>query len=156
MCKSDHLNKNLAAFLDLIAFSEGTIRFGNENGYNVLVGGTLFDSYETHPNKLIDLPNLHIKSTAAGRYQILGRYYKHYKDLLMLKDFSPIAQDAMAVQFIKEQKALEDVEKGDIKTAIEKCHNIWASFPGAGYGQHENKLEILLKKFVEYGGTLNV
>lgn len=156
MPRSKNLVPNLAAFLDLIAFSEGTTKFGNDDGYNVLVGGTLFTSYKQHPSKLINLPNLGIKSSAAGRYQIMARYYKHYAELLMLPDFGPISQDTMAIQFIKEQTALKLVVNGNIKEAINKCANIWASFPGAGYGQHEHKLETLLSKYEEFGGKLNV
>ena len=155
MPRSKNLIKNLSAFLDLIAFSEGTSNLGNDEGYDVIVGGTFFTSYKEHPNKLISLPKLKISSTAAGRYQILGRYYKHYKELLMLNDFSPISQDLIAIQFIKEQKALKSIIEGDIKTAIEKCSNIWASFPGAGYGQRENKLALLISKYIEFGGSFN-
>lgn len=156
MTRSKNLMPNLAAFLDTIAYSEGTLKYGKDDGYDVLVGGNLFTSYKDHPNKVITLANLGIKSSAAGRYQILYRYWRHYKEVLMLNDFSPISQDLCAIQYIKEQKALKFVLAGDIKTAIEKCSNIWASFPGAGYGQHENKLQVLLDKYVEFGGTLNV
>ncbi|MBE0437784.1 MAG: hypothetical protein IBX56_18520, partial [Methylomicrobium sp.] len=39
------------AFLDMIAYAEGTVRFGSENGYNVIVGGSTFDDYKDHPRK---------------------------------------------------------------------------------------------------------
>lgn len=155
MPRSKGLFPNIAAFLDTIAFSEGTLKYGHEDGYNVLVGGSLFTSYKTHPRKLVDLPKLGIKSTAAGRYQIMARYFKPYADLLLLSDFSPESQDRIALQMIKEQGALKNVIDGDIESAIDKCANIWASFPGAGYGQHEHKIEILLAKFCEFGGKLS-
>ena len=44
--------------------------------------------------------------------------------------------------------------KGRIREAIAKCANIWASLPGAGYGQREHKLADLLAKFTEFGGVL--
>ena len=28
--------------------------------------------------------------------------------------------------------------RGDIRQAIDRCSNIWASLPGAGYGQFEH------------------
>jgi muramidase (phage lysozyme) len=155
MTASKNLMPNLAAFLDMIAYSEGTTKYGNEDGYNVIVGGELFTSYKDHPKKMVKLEKLNICSTAAGRYQILYRYYRHYKELLLLPDFSPHSQDLIAIQYIKEQKALSYILKGDIKTAIEKCSNIWASFPGAGYKQHENKIEDLLLKYVEFGGSFD-
>ena len=27
------------------------------------------------------------------------------------------------------------IDRGDIRQAIDRCSNIWASLPGAGYGQ---------------------
>lgn len=149
------ISSNLQAFLDMLAWSEGTSRIkGSDNGYNVVVGGTLFTGYADHPRKMINLPNLGIKSTAAGRYQLLSRYYDAYKKQLGLNDFSPSSQDAVAIQQIKERRALPDIESGDIKAAITKCSNIWASLPGAGYGQHEHKVDDLVNKFISYGGSI--
>ncbi|HAV1837544.1 TPA: glycoside hydrolase family 104 protein [Enterobacter hormaechei subsp. steigerwaltii] len=149
------ISSNLQAFLDMLAWSEGTSRIkGSDNGYNVVVGGSLFTSYADHPRKLISLPKLGIKSTAAGRYQLLSRYYDAYKKQLGLKDFSPASQDAIAIQQIKERRALPDIESGNIKAAINKCSNIWASLPGAGYGQHEHKIDDLVRKYISYGGAL--
>ncbi|MBK2957210.1 lysozyme [Enterobacter hormaechei] len=150
------ISSNLQAFLDMLAWSEGTSRIkGSDNGYNVVVGGSLFTSYADHPRKLISLPKLGIKSTAAGRYQLLSRYYDAYKKQLGLKDFSPASQDAIAIQQIKERRALPDIESGNIKAAITKCSNIWASLPGAGYGQHEHKIDDLIDKFKDAGGKVN-
>lgn len=154
------INGNRKAFLDMIAFSEmgkDLLRVSN-NGYNVVVGSTvknpiLFDSYADHPRKLVDLGH-GLKSTAAGRYQLLARYFDAYKKLLKLNDFSPEAQDAIALQQIKERRALEDIDAGRFQVAVYKCRKIWASLPGAGYGQHENKIEHLSKAYVEAGGTL--
>lgn len=148
------MTRNQRAFLDMIAFSEGTIQFGAENGYNVIVGGSTFDRYDDHPRKLVDLPRLGIKSTAAGRYQLLARYYDAYKRQLGLPDFSPESQDAIALQQIKERRALDDIEGGRFDEAVEKVRNIWASLPGAGYGQHEHKLDTLRQVYVDAGGTL--
>ena len=38
--------------------------------------------------------------------------------------------------------------------AIDRCSNIWASPPGAGYGQFEHKADSLIAKFKEAGGTV--
>lgn len=145
---------NRKAFLDMIAHSEGTSTTqGSDNGYNVLVGGGLFHGYADHPRKLIDLPHLRIKSTAAGRYQLLARYYDAYKKQLRLADFSPASQDAIALQQIREQQALDDIDAGFFDGAVKKCANIWASLPGNSYGQHENRLADLRKAFVAAGGV---
>ena len=136
----------------MIAVSEGTAGKGND-GYNVIVGGNLFDSYDDHPRKLVWLrPGL--ASTAAGRYQLLKRYYDAYKKQLSLPNFSPLSQDLIAIQQIRERGALQDIEKGYISVAIDKVKNIWASLPGAGYGQHENSLDKLIAAYKDAGGTV--
>ncbi len=146
---------NRAAFLDMIAFSEGTARIPNsDDGYRAVVGNGTFESYADHPRISVWLPKLRVYSTAAGRYQLLARYFDVYKKLMRLKDFSPESQDAIALQQIKEQGALEDIDSGRISDAIEKCRNIWASFPGAGYGQREEKVEKLLMAYAGNGGQL--
>ena len=73
---------------------------------------------------------------------------------LGLKDFSPKSQDAVALQQIKERGALPMGLIGDIRQAIDRCSNIWASLPGAGYGQFEHKADSLIAKFKEAGGTV--
>ena len=50
------------------------------------------------------------------------------------------SQDAVALQQIKERGALPMIDRGDIRQAIDRCSNIWASLPGAGYGQFEQQL----------------
>ena len=148
---------NLVAFLDTIAYSEGTDKPGQltkDRGYDVLVGGGLFTGYTDHPRKLVDLPRLGIKSTAAGRYQILARYYDVYKAQLGLPDFSPASQDKIAVQLIRECKALDDIDTGRITEALRKCRSRWASLPGAGYGQHEHKVDTLIAVFKRRGGII--
>ena len=42
----------------------------------------------------------------------------------------------------------------DIRQAIDRCNNIWASLPGAGYGQFRHKADSLIAKFKEAGGTV--
>lgn len=148
---------NLDAFLTMIAVSEGT-EFLGDHGYNVLVGSTpthpvLFDSYADHPRKLIDLGH-GLKSTAAGRYQILERYYDSYKDRLGLKDFNPESQNSIAIEMIREHDALENVCSGDLARALQKCSSIWASLPGNSYGQHQNTVEVLTEAFQKAGGVV--
>ncbi len=151
------MTPQLQAFLDMIATSEGTAHIG-DRGYNCLVGSTLqkpvvFPSYVDHPRVKVPLrPGL--VSTAAGRYQILARYYDAYKAQLSLPDFGPASQDAIAVEMIREQGALPDVEAGRFDEAVAKCANIWASLPGAGYDQHENRIADLRRAFANSGGVV--
>ena len=47
------------------------------------------------------------------------------------------------------------IDRGDIRQAIDRCSKyIWASLPGAGYGQFEHKADSLIGKFKEAGGTV--
>ncbi|MFX3645707.1 lysozyme, partial [Streptococcus suis] len=66
---------------------------------------------------------------------------------LRLPDFSPGSQDKIAIQLIKECKAIGDIEAGRIAEALTKCRSRWASLPGSGYGQHEYSMEKLLDVF---------
>lgn len=150
------LNSQRKAFLDMVAWSEGTDNGRQKtrnHGYDVIVGGELFTDYSDHPRKLVTL-NPKLKSTAAGRYQLLSRWWDAYRKQLGLKDFSPKSQDAVALQQIKERGALPMIDRGDIRQAIDRCSNIWASLPGAGYGQFEHKADSLIAKFKEAGGTV--
>lgn len=156
--------RNRTAFLTMIAVSEGTADQG-DRGYNVIVGSrpgrpNLFASYMDHPRVKIRLRDgvpgktPPLDSTAAGRYQELEENYDFYKRKLDLPDFSPASQDAMALQQIEESHAMEDIDAGRLTEAIQKCKHLWASFKGAGYGQHENTLESMTAAFVAAGGSL--
>lgn len=142
------------AFLDMLAWSEGTSTIaGSDNGYNVLVGGALFHSYADHPRIKVQVkPGL--VSSAAGRYQLLARYFDAYKLVLKLPDFSPASQDAIALQQIRERSALPLIDHGSIAEAIARCSNIWASLPGNNYEQPTRSLVKLLAAFRDAGGTI--
>ncbi|MFZ2403702.1 MAG: glycoside hydrolase family 104 protein [Methylobacter sp.] len=155
------MKSNRQAFLHMIAVSELGQKLidVSDNGYNVIVGSTpdnpiLFWSYIDHPRRKIDLPKLKIKSTAAGRYQILARYYDAYKTQLGLPDFGPESQDLIALQMIRECKALADVDAGRFAEAVRKCRSRWASLTGSPYKQHTNSIEFLTKAYIDGGGTL--
>lgn len=157
------MTPNLQAFLDMLAYSElgPDILAQSDNGYDVLVGSTatdvhLFDSYADHPRERVRLliRGKVVESTAAGRYQILARFYDHYRMQLGLPDFGPESQDAIATQMIRECRALGDIEAGLFSAAVRKCSSRWASLPGAGYEQHENQMDDLQASFVDAGGKL--
>lgn len=146
---------NRDAFLYMIGMAEGTIQTrGSDNGYNVIVGGKLFFNYDDHPRVLVDLPNLDIHSTAAGRYQILEHNFDAYKAILNLPDFGADSQDAIALEMIKECHALDDIDVGQLASAITKCNSRWASLPGNDYSQRQVKLATLTAFYTDIGGTL--
>ncbi|KVG89128.1 glycoside hydrolase [Burkholderia ubonensis] len=151
--------QNRVAFLDMIAASEiGSALLAKSNdGYNVLVGSTparpmLFSSYVAHPN----IYNTVLNSTAAGRYQLLFRWWVPYQKQLKLPDFGPLSQDMVALQQIRERNALSLIDAGQISAAIAACSNIWASLPGNGYGQHMNELSFLTRAYQAAGGVVTV
>ncbi|WP_227983141.1 glycoside hydrolase family 24 protein [Dickeya poaceiphila] len=159
------MNKNLTAFLDVLAFSEGTSThpITRNRGYDVIVTGIdgkpeIFTDYQNHPfangrpGKIFNKQGQ--RSTASGRYQQLYRYWPTYKAQLKLPDFGPNSQDALATQLIRERKALDDVIAGRIQSAIGKCCNIWASLPGAGYGQREHSIDTLIVVYKQSGGVV--
>lgn len=149
---------NVLRFLDLIAFSEGTSTVkGSDDGYNVLYGGDLFAGYRDHPRQRLTFPinGKPVTSSAAGRYQLLERYWDAYRTSLRLQGgFTPENQDRISIQQIRERRALDDVKVGRVGQAIAKCSNIWASFPGNSYGQNPHRLEKLLAHWQKLGGAL--
>lgn len=157
---ADAGGKNVLAFLDMLAWSEGTrtSRYTKDDGYDVVVGGinspNTFSNYAGHPNILVKVNTQGLQSTAAGRYQLLFRWWKPYRDLLQLKDFSPESQDRVAIQQIRERRGLDDIKAGRVREAIAKCRNIWASLPGAGYQQREHRLEDLVQQYRAAGGVV--
>ena len=154
------ISKNLLAFLDMIAHSEigAGLLSVSDNGFNVIVGSTashpdLFTSYKDHPRKLVTLSSS-LKSTAAGRYQILAHIFDYYKPFLQLHDFGHESQNAIAIQLIKERKALDAIELGQVELAINRCATCWASLPGSLYQQHTNSMDDLVASYVQAGGTI--
>ncbi len=149
---------NVLAFLDMIAWAEGTStsRATKNDGYDVIVKGAdgvdeTFTDYSAHPfsrgrkSKVINSKGL--TSNASGRYQFMLRDHAHYRDLLKLPDFGPVSQDRWAIQLIRERRALPLIQAGKIAEAIAAVRNIWASLPGAGYGQPERSLSKLLQVY---------
>lgn len=155
---------NRAAFLYMLRVSEGT---AGERGYNTQVGYTYFDDFSTHP-ALAGWRGLPLSaemcagaglgpgcvSTAAGAYQITKPTYKRVAANLGISDFSPGAQDAIAIELIREKGALVDIDNGNFADAVYKVRKVWASLPGAGYGQGERNLATLQDAFVSAGGVL--
>jgi len=149
----------LVRFLDLIAFSEGTSTCGHtqNDGYDIIVTGVdghhQFNDYTEHPFTggltaiVIRNGPPQLTSTAAGRYQLLARFWPAYKKALGLPDFGPVSQDRIALQQIRECRAIPDILAGNVQAAIQKCSNIWASFPGNDYGQGGKSMVALVERY---------
>ena len=79
----------------MLAWSEGTDNGRQKtrnHGYDVIVGGELFTDYSDHPRKLVTL-NPKLKSTGAGRYQLLFPL-DAYRKAAWPERFSSESQDA--------------------------------------------------------------
>ncbi|WP_404993336.1 glycoside hydrolase family 104 protein [Cupriavidus pauculus] len=146
-------SQNRAAFLMMIRTAEGT---AGRDGYRTLFGGGLFDSYADHPRQVVTAMSngKPISSSAAGAYQFLRRTWDKLAARLGLPDFSPASQDAAAIELIREAGALGDVDAGRFDKAVGKVRKIWASMPGAGYGQPEKALADLQAVYVAAGGAV--
>lgn len=153
---------NLSAFLAAIRLGEGT---SSANGYSILCGGGTFDDYSAHPAlagwrgwqmplemaRKAGYPNGAV-STAAGAFQINRPTYKRLADKLGLDDFSPNTQDRMAIELIREKGALGDVLAGRAEAAAGKVAKVWASMPGATYGQRTVSMQSFLNQYSQAGG----
>jgi len=159
------MNANRQAFLDMLSVSEGTSTSPatQNNGYDVIVTGVdgvpeVFSDYSDHPfahgrpSKIINSRGL--TSNASGRYQFMLKDWAHYRAQLNLPDFGPDSQDLWAIQLIRERSALPLIDAGNFDDAVHRCSNLWASLPGAGYGQRENSMGKLRAVYLAAGGTL--
>ena len=119
------INNQRKAFLDMLAWSEGTDNRTSENrsyGYDVIVGGELFTDYSDHPRNLSTLnPKLKSTGEALGHYQLLSRWWDAYRKQLGLKDFSRKVRTLWHCQQIKERGALPMIDRGDIRQAIDRA-----------------------------------
>lgn len=161
-------SQNIIAGLDTVAYSEigYALLAASDNGYNVIVGSTAtkpitFLSYKKHPGILQhvtvtrkDGSTFIVDSTAAGRYQILKHYAEVYMQQLRLPDFGKVSQDRIALQLFRETGAYEFFRAGKFEAAVRAAASRWASFPGAGYDQHENQMAPLLMAYTRAGGVV--
>lgn len=151
---TDQEAANLRAFLDLIAYAEGTANYP-DSGYLTMFGGRQALSYADHPRQVFPFMNKRgeqLRTSAAGRYQFLARTWDELARKLGLQDFSPASQDAACIELIRQRGALADVKAGRVVDAVAKCAKTWASLPGAGYAQPERKLSSLVAAFEAAGG----
>lgn len=164
MTDDDTAAKNVAAFLQMIRYSEGT---AGPNGYRTMFGGRLFDDFSDHPRQAVQFTNtagVTLWTSAAGAYQFMAvsplpggkstrvDTWDRLQAKLDLPDFSPESQDAAAIELIDEAGALNDVKAGRFEQAVAKVRRIWASLPGAGYSQGERSIYSLRTAYANAGG----
>lgn len=136
------LPKNVRAFLDTIAYAEGT-----NNTYNFIFTFQTFKSYADHPRKVKCRSRL--CSSAAGRYQFLANTWDVLAKDLSLPDFTPPNQDKAAMELIRRAGAYKYVSNSSnydsFVKALNKLNTIWASLPGSPYEQTTHSISSLWK-----------
>lgn len=117
---------SVAAFLDLIALSEGTSKAPNthNDGYDIIVNGIdgehNFSDYSAHPFAA-GRPPIQVNhntppglSTASGRYQIILPTWRNIAAARGLGTFSPQNQDLAAMELLAQCAALNFITHGQI------------------------------------------
>src|SRR5437016_1631760 len=112
-------NPRVRAFLDMIAYAEGT---QHDLGYRTQFTGVFFHNFNDHPRKKLCgyLKGKEICSTAAGRYQFLQKTWDAVAPRIEARNFSPIYQDYAAIELMRQNDALQDILEGKIGKAIKK------------------------------------
>ena len=144
------------ALLNTIRYAEGTWANGQDVGYRIMFGGSLFDSFERHPNRVNRTPGY--ASAAAGAYQFMPPTWAMVSrslgfPLVGPNAFGPEVQDQAAIYLVQRRGALPLADRGQFTPEL--AHRLapeWASFPTlAGrsfYGQPVKRYEGL-RRFYE-------
>jgi muramidase (phage lysozyme) len=137
---SYNYSPRMQAFLSTIRWAE-TGTSGTES-YNKLVFNGTFNDFSTHPliKQCASINGKQTCSTAAGAYQMLDESWYDLQSKLKLSDFSPVSQDRMAVEYVRRNGAITDIESGNFSKAACKVGKIWASFPCNSYNQNPKRM----------------
>ncbi len=139
------------ALLNTIRYAEGTWANGQEVGYRILFGGSLFHSLDRHPNRV--MRTARYASAAAGAYQFMPFTWDMVTRALGIPDFGPESQDQAALFLVQRRGALHLADRGELTPDLAaRLAPEWASFPTlAGrsfYGQPVKRLNDL-RRFYE-------
>ncbi|PAX51577.1 glycoside hydrolase family 24 protein [Brunnivagina elsteri] len=140
---SSKYSPKMQAFLATIRWAE-TGNSGRESYRKLVFNGT-FNDFSTHPliKQCAPINGKQTCSTAAGAYQMLDKSWWDLQPKLKLPDFSPQSQDRMAVEYIRRNNAIRDIESGNFAKAACKVGKIWASFPCNSYNQNPKSIQKL-------------
>jgi muramidase (phage lysozyme) len=128
-------NKNVKAFLDTLAWTEG-------GDYDYLFGATpngkkwRFTNFSTHPG-----PGSDGVTTAAGRYQITKATWSDFGvKALGLRDFSKNTQDLIAIELLRKNNAIDGLVDGHLDKVVSQAALRWQSLPmGPGLANRPNR-----------------
>lgn len=144
---NSNYSPRMQAFLATIRWAEtGT---STTESYRKLVFNGTFDNFSTHPliKQCASINGKKTCSTAAGAYQMLDKSWWDLQPKLKLSDFSPESQDRMAIEYIRRNRAISDVESGNFTQAACKVGKIWASFPCNSYNQNPKTINELSRYY---------
>ena len=79
MVEINNQRKGVPRYAGVVGGTDNGRQKTRNHGYDVIVGGELFTDYSDHPRKLVTL-NPKLKSTGAGRYQLLSRWWDAYRN----------------------------------------------------------------------------
>lgn len=132
---------NVRKTLDAISWAEGA-------DYGTLVGGGQFSDFSRHPKKSVHIGRLGINSTAAGRYQFVGKTWDGLAKEFGFTDFSPETQDMAAIALLQRRGVLKDVLAGNWEKVVNSrgMSEEWASFPKNVYGQGGKSAGVLMSR----------
>ena len=139
------------ALLNTIRYAEGTWAQGSDLGYRILFGGSLVDSLDRHPNRVMRTSGY--ASAAAGAYQFMPFTWDLAAKVLGLSVFHPEAQDQAALFLVQRRGALQLADLGELTPMlVSKLAPEWASFPtlrGHSYYGQPVKRFAELKRFYD-------
>lgn len=116
------------ALLNTIRYAEGTWKNGHDVGYRVMFGGSLFHSFDRHPDRVNRTPGY--ASAAAGAYQFMPFTWSLVSRSLGLVGFHPENQDQGALFLIQRRGALHLADRGELTPELAaRLAPEWASFP---------------------------
>lgn len=144
------------ALLNAIAENESA------GDWNVIYGGSTFDSYADHPRKAVKItsgPNKGKTSSAAGKFQILGYVFDDVAKKIGVTDFTPESQKKVAWYLIREKykfndaKLMNDLRSGDVANVGRKLSGLWTSLAGGIEAtQSDSNFNSLYNQYLELEG----
>jgi muramidase (phage lysozyme) len=162
------IDAKIAAFLDLIAWSEGTSisPVSKNDGYDVIVSGVdgrhTFNDYGFHPFAhgrapiVVRASTPPLLSTASGRYQIILPTWLSLSRQYMLPSFLPMNQDSAAIALLSKHYAINYIMTGELQVAFALASCIWASFPSSHANQPTHTPANLLSVYTSLLATQDV
>lgn len=153
-------NANVRAFLMVIRSKESRL---DDAAFSLLYGGGMVQNLADHPRiswkigvkplrRCTAADNPRTCTSAAGAFQFQPVTWDGTAKELGLSGFFNVNQEMAAIGQIAFQGALRYVIDGKLKTAIQKCADVWTSLPG-GSEQLQTYAQAR-KVFTDYGGSL--